>query len=259
MVRAPHTHFHEFVRDVVTALHRAGLDDQYDIRPYTHVIADRMFAEFAEDRPTPTEGPGVEFEAQESESLEYKASFALNVRAYLETGEQKVDDDIVHGLVRAVCGLLNSPRGGKLVIGVLEVRRELERTKDKPRLLSALKERFGYEIEADSPGDPANALIGIEAEVGEGKNFRDPDLYQQRLVKVLGEQIKPNPWAFLRVSMPEVGERSVCLIEVDPGNVWFWAILPDGRQEKFYVREAGSTRAYSGVESDLYKKANPRD
>jgi len=261
MARAPHTYFHEFVREMVIKLRQAGLDDQYDMRPYTHVIADRMFAEFAEDRPLLAERvePEINFTEQETESLEYKASFALNVRAYLETGEQKIDDRIMHGLVRAVCGLLNSPRGGRLVIGVLETRRELERIKDKDRYLDALKEKFDYEVEPDAQADPPNALIGIEAEIGEGKNFTDPDVYQQRLGKVLVDQVKPNPWPFLRISLSKARGRSVCVIEVEPGNDWFWALSLDGKHEKFYVREAGSTRAYSGVEGDLYKRANPRD
>jgi hypothetical protein len=261
MARAPHTHFHEFVRDMVLGLRRAGLDDQYDMRPYTHVIADRMFSAFAENRPTSLEGSTqkVDIEEEETESLEYKASFALNVRAYVETGEQTVDERVMHGLVRAVCGLLNSPRGGKLVIGVLETRRELERTKDKLKYLSTLSEEFGYEIEPHELADPPNALIGIEAEIGEGRNFKDLDVYQRRLSDVLREQINPNPWPFMSIKVRKEGDRSACIVEVAPGNEWFWGRSADGKYEEFYVREAGSTRAYTGVESDLYKKANPRN
>lgn len=261
MARAPHGHFHSFVSDLGSRLRQAGLDDLYDMRSYTHVIADRMFSRFAENRPSSKAEPQPEIgiELEETESLEYKASFSLDVRRYLETGEQAIDPRLIHATVRAVCGLLNSPRGGRLVIGVLEVRRMLERTKDKLKLLQSMSEKFGYEIEQAELLAPPNALIGIEAEVGEEKNFKDLDAYQRRVGEVLRDQITPNPWSFMELSFSERDERSLCVIEVRPGNEWFWGLSADGGHEEFYVREAGATRAYSGVESDLYKKANPRN
>lgn len=262
MVRAPHTHFHEFVRDILGRLRGSGLDDSYDIRPYTHVIADRMFAMFAEDRPASARGEvrGLDIEEDETESLEYKATLGLNLRALMETGEQRVDPKITQSVVRAVCGLLNSPKEGELVIGVLETRRELERTKDKLGYLTMLRDHFDYEIDAKELASPPNASIGIEAEVGPGKNFSDPDAYLQRLDELLRDSIHPNPWPFLEVELrEEKGGRTLCIVKVQPAKVWFYAKAPDGKYQEFYAREAGSTRAYTGLDSDLYKQAHPRD
>ena len=54
--------------------------------------------------------------------------------------------------LKTVCGLLNSPDGGTLVIGVLEVEREMERG-EASRLLKWLADKFGYQVPKDSGGD----------------------------------------------------------------------------------------------------------
>jgi hypothetical protein len=258
MARAPHAYFHDFVREMAVALRRSDLDNDYDIRPYTHVIADRMFSEFVEDRPQPPERK-VDINLEETESLEYKASFALDVRGYLATGKQARDKRIKEGVVQAACGLLNSPEGGKLVIGVLETRRELGKTKDKLALLESLRDEFGFEMDPEQLSDPPNALIGIEAEVGEGKNYGDADAYQRALNETLRSKIEPNPMSSIKLEIRKEGERSLCILDVSPGKHWFWAKSMDGKEEDFFVREAGSTRAYGGHEGELFREAHPRD
>lgn len=260
MARAPYGYFHDFVRQLSGALRGTGLDEQYDIRPYTHVIADEMFAKFSENRPVKADGvPKLDIDEEETESLEYKSTFALNVRRFIETGEQASDDRVMHGVARAVCGLLNSPNGGRLMIGILETRRELERTKDKLGYLARLREEFGFEVESDQVKSPPNALIGIEAEVGEDKLFPDVDRYQQRLLNVLQAGITPNPLLFTTLEIRNEGERRVCVLTVRPGTVWFWGRDLEDKHDEFYVREAGSTRTYSGMEGDLYRRAHPRE
>jgi hypothetical protein len=260
MARAPYGYFHEFVGQLSGALRATGLDEQYDIRPYTHVIADEMFAKFSENRPVKANGaPKLDIDEEETESLEYKATFALNVRRLIETREQTSDARVKHGVVRAVCGLLNSPNGGRLMIGILETRRELERTKDKLGYLTRLREEFGVEVESNQIESPPNALIGIEAEIGVDKLFPDVDRYQQQLRKTLQEGITPNPLLFTTLEIRKEGERRICVLTVQPGNVWFWGRDLEGKHEEFYVREAGSTRTYSGMEGDLYRRAHPRE
>jgi hypothetical protein len=261
MGRAPHSHFHTFVSRLLGAIRKAGLDEQYDMRPYTHVLADEMFSVFVEDRPVPSsdDAPRIDIDEDETESLEYKATFALNLRGYIETGRQEPDPKITHGVIRAVCGLLNSPNGGKLMLGVLETRRELEKTKDKLAYLARLREEFDFEIDPSEIKNPPNALIGIEAEVGEGKVYSDVDVYQRTISQALHAQIKPNPNPFTTIEVRRAAGRSVCVLTVQPGTTWFWGRDLEDKHDEFYVREAGSTRAYSGVESDLFKQANPRD
>jgi hypothetical protein len=262
MARSPHPYFHEFVDDLLQRLRGAGLDGLFDMRPYTHVIADRMFKNFAEERVNPADqlpGP-IDIQSDEAESLEFKATLALNVREFLTKGNREPDPRMIHGVVRGVCGLLNSPRGGTLVIGVLETRRELERAKDKIGYLDALHEHFAYEVAETTDPDSSfpNALLGVEAEIGDGLPFADRDAFLNRLTEALRSNIRPNPWAFLRAEIRAIGDKHVCVVAVKPGDTWFYALSLDGKHEEFFVREAGTTRAYSGAESDLFKGANPR-
>jgi hypothetical protein len=262
LVQSPQTYFHEFVDDLLTHLRGAGLDGLFDMRHYTHVIADRMFKDFAEDRATPSDQLPVKIDIQsdEAESLEFKATLALNIREFLTKTNREPDPRMTHGVVRAICGLLNSPHGGTLVIGVLETRRELERAKDKAGYLAALREHFGYEAPADADlgSNLPNALIGVEAEIGDRLPFPDRDAFMNRLTEVLRSNISPNPWAFFRTEIRAIDDRHVCVVAVKPGDSWFYALALDGKHQEFFVREAGTTRAYAGTESDLFKSAHPR-
>jgi hypothetical protein len=264
MARAPHGRFHEFVHDLTDGLRSAGLDELFDMRPYTHVMADEMFSEFAEQRPV-IENTDFDFAVDEDESVEFKATFALNFRSYMAVDRQDEDEKMIAIVVRTVCGLLNSPGGGVLVIGILEVRRELERLKtDKLEYLRKLQERFGYVgsfagEDAVIPADLPNAVIGIAAEVGVDRLFPDSDKYVGRLTEALRTGIKPNPWPWLTVAFPQADGKTVCMVKARPADVWFYAKSPEGKHEEFHVREATSTRLLVGIESDDYKSAHPRN
>jgi hypothetical protein len=262
MLRSPHTHFHEFVRDIALRMRRTRLDGLFDMRPYTHVIADQMFSSFAEDRPkAPARAAAVvDTQALETEELEFKATFALNMRQFMATREQKLDQGLTQIIVHAVCGMLNSRKGGSIAIGVVDVRRELERTKDKPGYLAALRDLFGCDLFEDgaAPQSPPNAVVGIEAEVGLGRLFSDEDVYRQRLADVLRRDISPNPLHHLSMALQQHGDRHVCVITAYASDLWFYAASPSGDHEEFYVREGNSTKKHTGIEADAYKQANPR-
>jgi len=264
MARAPHGHFHEFVRDITIGLRTARLDDLFDMRPYTHVIADRLFSDFKEERVLlpDAEAIGFDFDLEETESLEFKATFSLNFRTRMAVGREEPDEAVTSRLVKSVCGLLNAPQGGTLAVGVLEVRRELERVKDKRAYLQKLQDDFGYPIEI--PDDEAaittldlpNAVVGIEAEVGEGRLFSDQDKYARRVAQELRTTIRPNPWPYLTMTFPVVANRHLCVIKVRPADLWFY--VKDGEHEDFYVREASSTVRLAGEEMDHFKQAHRR-
>jgi hypothetical protein len=261
MARAPHGHFHAFVRDLVFGLRAIGLDELYEMRPYTHVISDRMFSEFKEHRVVAAEAADVGklLKEEENESLEFKATLATNFRSLITVGRRESDPEMLDKVVKAVCGLLNSPKGGVLIIGVLEVRRELEKARSPDEYLKTLEEDFGYSP-LDDKGRQSfpNAVVGLEVDLTPGP-FPDLDRYLGHLRDLLKARIKPNPWAWLRVEVEEVEDKKICLIWVRPGDVWFYAKMGDSTNEDFYVREAASTPAYSGSESDLYKRAHPRE
>ncbi|HEX6602717.1 MAG TPA: hypothetical protein VF030_08745, partial [Solirubrobacterales bacterium] len=133
MARAPHKHFHAFVRQLIHGLRDIGLDEKYEMRPYTHVIADRMFSAFREHRVVGAQVddmPGL-IQKDEDEGLELKATLTTNFRSLIVAGRTDADPLMQDEVVKTVCGFLNSPRGGALIVGVLEVRRELEKARDR--------------------------------------------------------------------------------------------------------------------------------
>ena len=261
MVRAPHGHFHEFVRDLIVGLRAIDLDTLYEMRPYTHVISDRMFSKFSEHRLLTEQTAELTelLKREESESLEFKATLAVNFRSLIAANRRDEDRSRIDAVVKAICGLLNSPNGGTLILGVLEVKRELEKVQNPERYLQILKKEFGYSPD-DEKGQRTfpKAIVGIEVDLDPGP-FADPDQYVGRLREAIRDQITPNPWAWLAIDIEEIGDRHLCVVSVRPGDIWFYAKTSKAPHEEFFVREAASTPAYSGAESDLYKRAHPRD
>jgi hypothetical protein len=264
MVRAPHPRFHDFVRDLVLGLRETQLSGVFGMRPYTHVIADQMFSDFSEQRSlTLDEETGdsqINVFSDESETLEFKATFAIDFRSLRAVGRREQDATRINAFAHAVCGLLNSPSGGTLVVGVLETRRELERAPRPDEYLNWLTENFGYH-----PGDNVgmrelpNAVVGIETEVGPEGPFADRDKYLQRMTEALRTLITPAPLPFVRIEFqPTANGRTVCVLRVRPADTWFYVKAADGKHLEFVVREAVSSRVYDGAESDLYKQAHPR-
>jgi hypothetical protein len=261
MARAPHGHFHGFVRDIVLGLREVDLDVLFEMRPYTHVIADRMFCDFQEARLLREALEPVDentIQQEEDETLEFKATLSTDFRSYMATGKRERKSARVDDVVKAVCGLLNSPRPGRLVIGVLEVRREIEKRSDPSGYLEQLVEEFDYEFDPEKVPAVPNALIGIEFEFVQSSPLRDSDAYIGFLRDKLHAQIDPNPFPWTRIESVQIGERHVCVIATRPADVWFWGTIGDDKRESFFVREAASTRSYTGMESELYRRAHPR-
>jgi hypothetical protein len=260
MVRAPHKHFHAFVHDLIFGIRDIGLDEKYEMRPYTHVIADRMFSEFREYRVVGGEAGDLSrlIQKDEDEALELKATLATNFRSLVAADRHEADPAMLDEVVKAVCGLLNSPSGGTLIIGVLEVKREIEKVRDSASYLDLLEERFGYSP-LDDEGNRTfpNAVVGIEVDLDPGP-LSDQDRYERHLRDALKSRISPSPWPWLRVEFAEIGGKTICLVWVRPGDVWFYAKTTDSVREEFFVREGASTPALSGTEGDLYKQVYPR-
>jgi hypothetical protein len=263
MVRAPHPAFHRFARELVLGLRETQLSEVFGMRPFTHVLADRMFSDFVEQLPVvaPAHDDLADLLSRdESATLEFKATLGVNFRSLMATGRRGVDDAMLHAVAKALCGLLNSPGGGTLVIGVLEVRRELEKASDPGAYLKRLQAEFGYEPPSGAAAtEMPNAIIGIEAEVGPDGPFADVDKYVQRLTDTLRSSIDPNPLPFVGASIVEASNgRHVCLVRAKPADHWFYVKTRDRKHAEFVVREAVSSRVYVGAESDLYKQAHPR-
>lgn len=261
MARAPHGQFHGFVQDIVLGLREVDLDVLFEMRPYTHVIADRMFCDFEESRRIPDALETVAeatVQEEEDETLEFKATLSVDFRSYMATGKKARSSARMDDVTRAVCGLLNSPRPGRLLIGVLEVRREIEKRSDPTDYLEKLVKEFGYEYDPAKVPNVPNAVTGMELEIAPSSPMRDLDTYIAFLREKLRTHITPNPLPYIRIESVAIGERHVCVVSTRPADVWFWGTTGEDKRESFFVREAASTRAYTGVESELYKRAHPR-
>ena len=103
-----------------------------------------------------------EINAVECHTLEYKASFALDIDAYISKGRCVVfPDGRKNDVAKSIASMLNSNDGGDLYIGILEL-------KDKYKNFdTALRERFGEVVDTEQ-----GMLIGIDTELME-KNKED--------------------------------------------------------------------------------------
>jgi hypothetical protein len=265
--RAPHGDFHEFTQLLVTRLRDLGLAKTYQIRPYTFVIADQLFTDFQEQRASSADITPETLRGQEHETLEFKATFAVNLRRWRSDGTRGPDEQVKDQVVKSVCGFLNSLEGGSLIIGVLETEREYVKAEGAgsgQEFLAWLEEHFDYRAEVDDSGalvrPLSNALIGVKNEYdGPNTAYRDADKYYGALRDVLRDRIEPNPLGWLRVGEREIDGQSFAIVTVRPAEVWCYAKLSKSHEPQFFIREAASTRSAAGREAELYREADPRD
>jgi len=254
MARAPDTHFYSFARDLIFGLHELNLDRTYSMRTYTEIFADRNFVEFREL--PEIEQPEIDawvLGQPESESLEFKASFAFDVHRYLVRDEKEPAKVVTDSVVKAICGLLNAPLGGTLVIGALEIERELERVRDRDAAFHKLVTNYPIYPPAASINDltrDAKVILGTEVD------FSEWDKFVLKLEETLRNQITPYPRGFIDIRRLEVAGRTLAVVIARPSTTWFYAKIKE--TPDFFVRELASTRAYYGTEVDLYRRANPR-
>ena len=251
--RAPDRHFYSFTRDLIYHLHDLDLDHTHYMRTYTQIFSHRDFIEFVESPLSQVVGADISLlNEPESESVEFKATFAFDVHRYLMTKEREASKAVTESIVKAVCGLLNAPAGGRLVIGALELERELERVRDRAAALELLSSEFPIYPAADGGryNPNAKAVIGIEAD------FDDWDRFVLRLEELLRNNINPAPLAYISIQRLPYRGRTLAVVKARPSTNWFYARAKDTYE--FFVRELASTRAYYGPEADMYRRAAPR-
>jgi len=269
LARAPYGYFHRFARDLVFGLHGIGLDRSFHMRPYTHVLADEMFSEFREYRPPRFDDADVKLTAEdlmrdESDSREYKASFAIDFRTLVTANRRDEKRERKQDIAKAVCGLLNSETGGRLIIGVLEVRREITSYSRPSLLLEWLREEMGYEwpAGAETVANYArlpNAIVGIDEElIAHGGPIKDEEAFRNDVSQILLDWLTPAPGPYFRAETLKVGARAICVVSVRPSQTWHYARYSDEDPGTFYVRQGAATRPYDGYQADLYKDATPR-
>jgi hypothetical protein len=262
MARAPHGAFHKFTRELIIELRTIPLLQANRVRTYTHVIADQMFSGFAESLKSPsTEFSNEDVFAPEGPTLEFKATFSANLDRYRHQGVLEPDEAMKTAVVKSVCGFLNSREGGTLVIGVLEVAqmRRLDQG-----VLDWLKQTFDYDpaelrasLNLSPDGPPPNAILGVDIEVGTGKQYQTPDVYQLAVQQALSDRLSSDASTWTRMGWRVVRDKRLLVITISPASEWIYAKSPgDSAATRFYVRRGASTEEVHGHEADVYRAAN---
>lgn len=205
--------------------------------PYRSKIVENIKAQ--QKRESLTKGVSLDklLEGGESQTLEAKGSFCLDLNHYIEnSGKASIEAERANDILKAVTAFLNTNPGGKIVIGALE------RTRYEKKLSKL--DFIDYEI------NKIFLIIGIEIELEKYKNGWDD--YELRLQNLIKDKIKPSPIALVNVRTETIGKKQLCTIEVTrDANYWYY--LQEKEQQLFYVRQGAMSIPLSGTDMDNYK------
>jgi DNA sulfur modification protein DndB len=167
----------------------------------------------------------------ESETLEFKGSLALNLNRYLLGDGKLVHDSSLpnEGVLKSIVAFLNT-KGGDLLVGILELKRFEDSYEDKL---------------SDCPIHKDKIVFGVESEY----NKDEWDGYLQRLMSYIENRISPDVIDADLVKITRLFHddgKELCLISVHPADAKQYL------QNKFYIRRANKTVLLEGAEIDRY-------
>jgi hypothetical protein len=135
----------------------------------------------------------------ESFDLELKSSFRWD---YLQN---RLNDDLVYVILKAIAGFFNSYKGGRLVIGVSDIKQ----------------------------------ILGLDPDY-QRCNPPNKDGFEQLLLRKVRDNIGPLFAAELSVKFYTLYDKEVCVVDIPPGSEP--AYVPDKNKESiFYLRIGNST------------------
>ena len=109
----------------------------------------------------------------EGSTIEFKETFGRNIYT------KKHDEDLVHAVLKNVCGFLNT-QGGDLIIGI---------------------------------NDRSRDVVGIDFDF-----FTDVEDYIRKVSDSIANNFHENPIRYCQVFIEELGNKKVCYIKVGPGT-----------------------------------------
>jgi hypothetical protein len=252
MGKAPSDNFFA-IPQLATAINELGIYESFTARPYTHVCARKSMLLCTEEIPTSASHSAIDIDdllsSPESHELEVKASLRVDWARWLTPPPEQAlisNDDVANeGVIKAIVGMLNAD-GGTIVLGAIERSRIFgkHRAEDHPLLR-----------DFDRVGD--YIVVGVDDE----ERFRSKswDGFQLQLQDLIASRIEPSPAGLINVAEERVGNRTLCILSVQPSaTTWYYRLLGKNQAVKFYVRENGRTVAFAGSEADNYKRARPR-
>ena len=166
----------------------------------------------------------------ESETLEFKGSLALNLNRYLLGDGKLVHDSSLpnEGVLKSIVAFLNT-KGGDLLVGILELKRFEDSYEDKL---------------SDCPIHKDKIIFGIGGEY----NKDEWDGYLQRLTSYIENRISPDVIDADLVKITKLSHdgKDLCLVNVHPADAKQYL------QNKFYIRRANKTVLLEGADIDRY-------
>lgn len=151
-------------------------------------------------------------EQGEGQCLEFKSTLRVDLQNP-RIGHKEVEKRVV----KAICGFLNRPEGGKLLIGV---------------------------------GDNGE-ILGLESDyesLSRGTKRGDRDVFQNHLRQVISSQFGHG--FLIDVSFAQVKGKDVCVVDVKHAFKPVWYV--EGKQHILYVREGNRTVPYQGEKAQEY-------
>lgn len=146
-----------------------------------------------------------------------------------------VERPMTQNLIRTITGFLNSS-GGILLLGAIE--------------------RLSHDTDnhmTDLPRVGPWIVCGVDHELEHGW-----EEFVTRLKEVCRNMIEPDPLRFLHFSKEGVEGRTVCAIEVDLPDEWFYERSSPRARAKFWVRQGQRTLHLTGVDADSLRASSPR-
>ncbi len=171
----------------------------------------------------------------ESETLEFKGSLAINLNRYLLGDGKLVHDSSLpnEGVLKSIVAFLNA-KGGDLLVGILELKRFEDIYNDRL---------------SDCPVHKDKIVFGIEGEY----NKDEWDGYLQRLMSYIETRISPDviDADLVRIARASHDGKDLCLISVQPADAKQYL------QNRFYIRRGNKTVLLEGADIDRYWSSRP--
>lgn len=253
--RFPYADFHDGMESLLAALNQSGLANFFLSRTFTAIALqpgffayqDLVSVEAAEASGTP---PLEDLLLEgETDDREFKASVFANVSRFLNKDEPAPERDrlvALEGVVKTVCGMLNSRLPGTIVVGVGEATRLMERLA-VPRRERAQEILGAFTVYGDY------VLFGLDMDTwaNPGQTW---DEYVRSVQQVLSSNITPDPAPYVQISREGFRGKDFMIIRTSPPSTeWFY--VEDERSTRFFVRVNAMTRELRGRDQDVFKAA----
>jgi len=168
-------------------------------------------------------------EADESQYLEIKASLSLDVSRYANTGVKERSETSEDEVLQAVCGMLNTPENGQVIIGLLE--------RDH-------KDHSQWGEKLDLPNQGNCIVFGLEEGDFEvltrSKKNANEDAFKLHFYNLLDGKISPSPREYVKLDFKKVLERTIAVVTVDSPDTKH-VFIDDKKRQRYFVRRDNST------------------